>query len=1091
MDPALTELLLRSDEAAEDPVVEAIVRLRRPGLEVPGVRIVSRFGSIATCRLAASAIREVRQHPNVASLKAPRRLGPEPGSPDPGDASIDPSGLPPTDIRRPPGLSLTGAGVVVGVVDWGLDIDHPNFKNPDGTTRLLAVWDQANNSGASPRPYGYGTVHKRDDINAALRSSQPYETLRYHPARADRGGGSHGTHVVDIAAGNGRAGGPVGIAPLADLVFVDLADRDTGGLANLGGSVRLCEAVDFCARVAGSKPWVINLSIGRHGGPHDGSTLTELAFDELLDAAPGRFIAQSTGNYYRAGVHASGMLATGQSQTLQFNTDPRDITDNELEIWYDGDDEFAVSIEPPGGVGPVVRLGSRADLIVDGQLVGRVHHRAGDPNNGDNHVDAFLYAPARAGSWTVTVYAVRARNGRFDAWLERDEACPGCQARFIGDDRDPTCSTGTIANSHLPMVVGAYDAHQPARPVARFSSRGPTRDGRDKPDVAAPGVRIRAARSASVGALRSPGAHVRKSGSSMATPHVTGAIALCLQAAGNRLSASQIRGLVFGTADAPLTEPKRLGRGYLNIPALIAAVRTALPDLRDSEAQAEPRPAFDRDAVLPLMLAPATAYRELLYRPGAELSRWIGERFEILARPGRSVVEPPRAGDVLLTVTLGQPGVGACGVLTDANLTRRRVAHGSGWYCTVTGATAARRRRVLDLFRCVPPGHLLLRQRRKTIDAMPAGSAHTHVPVPVEIDVEQNAPSTEVTKRPALRRHSRGPLVTAIQTMLNAVRAVPTLEVDGDFGPRTESAVKFFQNSHRLTSDGIVGPATKAMLDREVALHGVESRDPLQMVGPCHTSVLPGPDDATFTAAAAPFAAVDAPPTPQPAPDLVVQLTSDSVSDALAAAHGRGAAVVKVTSPDDLRTLLAGKKTVGRLVVVSHATTQGELRFDIGTAVSTVNLSDLAAKIRKSATVREIVFLGCDVGKDPDGLGDIKQALTASAAEGTDCHLIAQKIGPLTADGAAVDTEQKYQALSAQAKTVYNKALREQAVNNRGECLVQLKPNQKLKDVTGDQLRAFAMQHGGVLITHFTQEDGVCWKDLKFDGPGRCHRVHG
>ena len=724
MDPALTELLLRSEEAAEDPVVEAIVRLRQPGLEVPGARIVSRFGTIATCRLAASAIRDVRRHPDVVSLKAPRLLGPEYDSPNPVGAPLDRLELRPTDVRRSPDLPLTGAGVVVGVVDWGLDIDHPSFKNPDGTARLLAVWNQANNTGVSPEPYGYGTVHSRDQINSALRTSQPYEMLRYHPARADRGGGSHGTHVLDIAAGNGRAGGPVGVAPLADLVFVDLADRDTGGLANLGGSVRLLEGVDFCARVAGKRPWVINLSIGRHGGPHDGTTLTELAFDELLDAAPGRFIVQSTGNYYRAGVHASGQLATGQAQTLHFETDPRDVTDNELEIWYDGDDEFAVSIEPPGGVGPVVPLGSRADLVVDGQLVGRVHHRAGDPNNGDNHVDAFLYAPARAGSWTVTVYAVRARKGRFDAWLERDEACPGCQARFIDDDRDPTCSTGTIANSHLPLIVGAYDAHQPARPVARFSSRGPTRDGRGKPDLGAPGVGVLAARSAPAGTLRSPGAHVRKSGSSMATPHVTGAVALCLQDAGQRLTARRIRALVLGTADAPLSERERLGRGYLNIPAMVAAVQKTFPELRYSEAHEEPVMDIDREAVLPLMVAPATAYRELLYRPGGQLSRWIGERFDILARPGRALTKPPRPGDVLLTVTLGQPGGGECGVLTDANLTRRRFTRSAapGWYCTVTGATATRRRLILDPFRHVPPGQLLLRQRPTTIVATPAGS---------------------------------------------------------------------------------------------------------------------------------------------------------------------------------------------------------------------------------------------------------------------------------------------------------------------------------------------------------------------------------
>ena len=77
----------------------------------------------------------------------------------------------------------------------------------------------------------------------------------------------HGTHVMDIAAGNGRAGGPAGVAPEADLVFVHLADSGTGGLANLGDSVRLLEAVDFVRRTAAERPWVVNVSVGRHGRP--------------------------------------------------------------------------------------------------------------------------------------------------------------------------------------------------------------------------------------------------------------------------------------------------------------------------------------------------------------------------------------------------------------------------------------------------------------------------------------------------------------------------------------------------------------------------------------------------------------------------------------------------------------------------------------------------------------------------------------------------------------------------------------------------------------------------------------------------------
>lgn len=300
------------------------------------------------------------------------------------------------------------------------------------------------------------------------------------------------------------------MAPEADLVFVHLADRDTGGRADLGDSVRVLEAVDFIRRTAGTRPWVINISVGRHGGPHDGTTLVELAFDELLDAAPGRFIVQSAGNYANSQIHVHGTIIEGQAEAFEFVTDPADITGNELEIWYDGHDEFVVEIDPPGRRGPRVRLGERRDLVVDGDIAGRIYHRSRDPNNGDNHIDASLDPLAAAGTWTVTLEAVHARCGRFDAWLERDDSCPRCQAWFARAVSSRRSTIGTIANGHLPLVVGAYDAHDRDRPPAGFSSTGPTRDGREKPDLAAPGVNVLAARSAAAGAIRSTARLVRK-----------------------------------------------------------------------------------------------------------------------------------------------------------------------------------------------------------------------------------------------------------------------------------------------------------------------------------------------------------------------------------------------------------------------------------------------------------------------------------------------------------------------------------------------------------------------------------------------------
>src|SRR4051812_37422076 len=305
MDPALRELL-RGEPA--DQVIEAIIRFRRPRVELPGVRIVTRFGSIATCRLLLADVPRVWADRDVVSLKAARTLGEEQlGPSQEGRAeaagTTDSVDLLPAVTRRPPGLGLTGATVLMGGVDWGFDPDHPNFKRPDGSTRLIALWDQRPSTGPAPEPYGYGTLHTRERIDAALRTGSPFRALDYYPEDADRGGGgAHGTHVLDIAAGNGAVG-PSGLAPEADLVFVHLADQGTGGFSNLGNSVRLLEAVHFIARTAGDRPWVINLSMGRMGGPHDGETPTELALDELLASAPGCFVTQSAGNYHEARTH--------------------------------------------------------------------------------------------------------------------------------------------------------------------------------------------------------------------------------------------------------------------------------------------------------------------------------------------------------------------------------------------------------------------------------------------------------------------------------------------------------------------------------------------------------------------------------------------------------------------------------------------------------------------------------------------------------------------------------------------------------------------------------------------------------------------
>lgn len=705
MDPALCELL-RSGANSEE--VEAIIRVQRPHVDVTGVRLVARFGPVATCRLRRETILRTWRDDNVVSLKAARSLGPEPLWESDGVGNY-PLRAVDGDRRRPLDVALTGAGIVVGVVDWGCDFDHPNFKHGDGSTRLLGMWDQRGPANdACPQPYAYGSFYSSTQIDAALRSSEPYAALNYHPASADRDGrGAHGTHVMDIAAGNGQAGGPVGVAPRADLVFVHLAERGTRGLANLGDSARILEAVDFITRMARGQPWVINLSVGRCGGPHDGSTLVELALDYAARAAPGRFIVQSAGNYFDRSIHASGRLEPGATRTLTFVTDRADRTPNELEVWYPRRDELAVTLESPAGIrSPAVPLGHECDVVAGGDIVGRLYHRRGDPNNGDNHADVFLSPAAPAGAWNVALRAVRVNDGVFHAWLERDEACGPCQARFVPDDADRGATTGTIANGREPFVVGAYDAHSSTREVAPFSSAGPTRDDRPKPDCVAPGVEVLAARSAPQASARSPGLLTRRTGTSMAAPHVTGAVALCLEAAGRLLSSVEIRALLersLKSAPPGSTHSTRLGGGYLDVDRLVADldasthrfVESPQPTFIDSEENNMSTFEPEHLRATALSLGADRLYRELAYRPDGSLAQLVSSAYTVVARPGDRPVEPPRPGDVLVRVALGVPGAGHLAVVAGDG----SPIHG-----------------IFDRFGRLTPGQMLLRPANGTYD---------------------------------------------------------------------------------------------------------------------------------------------------------------------------------------------------------------------------------------------------------------------------------------------------------------------------------------------------------------------------------------
>ena len=543
----------------------------KPGVVLP--RPAGGDFDIVTGRIPVSRIEAVRSQPFVRSLKAPQTIRP----------TLDRT-LPEIGANQLPPRSAAAGGknAIVGVVDFGCDFAHQNFRKQDGTSRVLAIWDQAGAAGPGS-PFGFGRLIRQPAINAALKKNDPYRALGYGPdpdTPDDKG--SHGTHVMDIAAGNGRGTRMPGVAPASDLIFVEVAASDvpfSGPAAvgkNFGDSVQLLEALDFIFKEAGDRPCAINVSLGTNGGPHDGSTLVEAGIDRLLDQKPNRAVCIAASNSFSDGIHAGGKVPSGGSADVRWRILEGDSTGNEIDIWYSGRDRFAVELLAPDGRSLVrVEPGQSRRLTSAGRTVVFVANRLDDPNNHDNNIGVFLESDLPAGDYTVRLHGVSVTNGVYHAWIERDDLG---QSTFAPPN-DNSMTLGSISTGKKAIVVGSYDAHKASTPISFFSSAGPTRDGREKPEVSAPGHDVLAAWS------RTKTKAIRKSGTSMATPAVTGVVALMLseaKAAGKALTIDQIRDILKNTArknppPAATSWNPQYGAGRVSAAAAIAKILPAVP----------------------------------------------------------------------------------------------------------------------------------------------------------------------------------------------------------------------------------------------------------------------------------------------------------------------------------------------------------------------------------------------------------------------------------------------------------------------------------------------------------------------------------
>lgn len=474
-----------------------------------------------------------------------------------------------------------GDKVMIGIIDvGGFDFSHPEFLDDSGKTRIEAIWDQGGDFRKAPDGFTYGSEFTRAQLDRAIEGAKTpgLPPAQWIERQSQVQPGSHGTHVASIAAGRN------GVCPDAVIAGVIIDVPDPGDTmqrrrATFSDTSRITDAVEYLLGLAERHklPISINISLGTNGGSHDGASGVSRWLDALL-ATPGRAICVAAGNagqekakdptdlgFIMGRVHTSGVVAArGLEVELDWTVmgdGMEDISENEMEIWYGAQDRFSVGIKPPGPsewywVPPMRYIQNKR--LADG-VTFSIYNELYHTTNGANYIALYLspnldpknFRGIKAGVWKVRLRGEEVRDGRFDAWIERDDP------REIGREggrrffRFPSFfSERSLVDSHSitslacgQRVIAVANLDDERQQIHATSSQGPTRDGRFKPEIAAPGTNIRAANG--FGEPEQP--YVAMTGTSMACPYVTGVVGLMLS---NKpeLTAAQIGGILQRTA---------------------------------------------------------------------------------------------------------------------------------------------------------------------------------------------------------------------------------------------------------------------------------------------------------------------------------------------------------------------------------------------------------------------------------------------------------------------------------------------------------------------------------------------------------------